>query len=629
LNYPNQKSICDFNYRPDIDGLRTIAIILVIGFHFFPEFIHSGFIGVDIFFVISGYLITAIIYPQIQDGKFNLKHFYLKRIRRILPITLTCLIVCYIIGWFYLLDYEYSQLSKYIAGGAFSLVNFIAFFETGYFDNSSITKPLIHLWSLGIEEQFYLFWPILLSLFIYSHKESKFFTLLLIFCLLGIVHINDPNALFYLPHSRFWELLMGATLASINSSKILSNRPFKISHNLLSLLGVLLLSAGIFFINEKSTFPGFWALLPVLGTMLIISSDSSFFNEKILSSPPVVFIGKISFSLYIWHWPGISFPVIFRGEMPDLLTRSQLLIGVIFVSICTFYLIEQPIRKTKSKITIITLVSLTIIIGLIGLNTYKRDGLSFRQKHFYEKISNSSSNEALIKQHTCFLLKDDPVQNFKSYCTSSKNKVAVLWGDSHAAYLAPGLSNALERHGYGLNQYTSADCKPKRVNLETEREDCLKINLKVMELIDIHKPEIVFLHGNWEKNHLDSLLDIYELLKQKGIKVFIIGPAPKWSEAPSKILFKYWRQFNNLPDAYSEKIEPRTFNIDSIFRGQFSEQSYISLTDIACQKDLCLNRIPKDQKYFLTTIDGSHITPEMSFWVSNQFDWDKILITKN
>jgi hypothetical protein len=302
---------------------------------------------------------------------------------------------------------------------------------------------------------------------------------------------------------------------------------------------------------------------------------------------------------------------------------------VFLVSICTFYLIEGPIRKTKSKITIITIVSLTIIIGLIGINTYKRDGLSFRQKHFYEKISNSSSNEALIKQHTCFLLKDDSLQNFENHCTSSKDKVAVLWGDSHAAYLAPGLSDALERHGYGFNQYTSADCKPKRVNLSTEREDCFKINLKVIELINNRKPEIVFLHGNWESNHLDSLLDIYEFLKQKGINVFIIGPAPKWSEAPSKILFKYWRQFNKLPDVYSEKIELRTFNIDSIFRDQFPVDSYISITDIACQNNSCLNRIPKDQKYFLTTIDGSHITPEMSFWVSTQFNWDKILTIKN
>ncbi|MEY2703269.1 MAG: hypothetical protein RLY43_1908, partial [Bacteroidota bacterium] len=340
MKFSNPNSIRDFNYRPDIDGLRTIAIILVIGFHFFPEFINSGFIGVDIFFVISGYLITAIIYPQIQDRRFNLKQFYLKRIRRILPITLTCLIVSYVIGWFYLLDYEYSQLSKYIAGGAFSSVNFIAFFETGYFDNSSISKPLIHLWSLGVEEQFYLIWPILLSYFIYAGKESKLFIFLLLFFLLGIIHINNLNALFYLPHSRFWELLMGAALASIYGSKILSNHSFKISHNLLSLLGVLLLTAGFVFINEKSTFPGFWALLPVLGTILIISSDSSFFNKKILSSPPIVFIGKISFSLYIWHWPGISFPVIFAGEMPDLMTRCQLLIGVFLVSICTFYLIE-------------------------------------------------------------------------------------------------------------------------------------------------------------------------------------------------------------------------------------------------------------------------------------------------
>jgi peptidoglycan/LPS O-acetylase OafA/YrhL len=625
LDYPHQKFKRNFQYRADIDGLRAIAIGLVIGFHYFPEYIHSGFIGVDIFFVISGYLITAIIHPQIQDKRFKLSHFYIKRFKRIFPITLTCLLSCYAIGWFYLIDTEYAQLGKYIGGGAFSAVNFIAFFETGYFDNSSILKPLIHLWSLAIEEQFYIIWPILLSFLIYTKRGRHLFLLLLIFFLLGTIHLNEPNALFYLPYSRFWELLMGATLAIVQTSRISSIYLFKISHNSLSILGILFLTVGFFLIDEKSLFPGLWALLPVLGSLFIITSKYSSFNTKILSSAPFVFIGKISFSLYIWHWPGISFPVIFYGGMPDLLTRTVILIIIILISVLTYYLIECPIRNSKSKITIALVATLTVLIGLIGLNTYKRDGLSFRQKHFYEKISNSSTNQNLIKQHTCFLLANDPVENFEKYCTSSKNKVAILWGDSHAAYLAPGLSHFLEKNGYGFNQYTSADCKPKRIKLETERKDCFSINLKVLDLIYGNKPDIVFLHANWESKHLESLQDIYSHLIQKGIKVLVIGPAPKWSESPSKILFKYWRQFNKLPESYSEKIEQRTFDVDLIFKNNFSAESYVSLTDLSCQKNLCLNRIQEDKKYFLTTIDGSHITPEMSFWLSNQFEWEYII----
>ncbi len=317
--------------------------------------------------------------------------------------------------------------------------------------------------------------------------------------------------------------------------------------------------------------------------------------------------------------------MIFYGEMPDITNRFAILVIVIFISIFTYYLIECPIRNSKSKLTIPVVATLTILIGLMGLNTYNRDGLSFRQKHFYEKISNSSTNEHLIKQHTCFLLANDPVENFEKYCTSTKNKVAILWGDSHAAYLAPGLSHFLEKNGYGFNQYTSADCKPKRIQLETEPKDCFSINLKVLDLISSNKPEIVFLHGNWESNHLDSLQDIYSHLIQKGIKVLVIGPAPKWSESPSKILFKYWRQYNKLPESYSEKIEKRTFVVDLIFKKNFSAESYISLTDLSCQENLCLNRISEEQKDFLTTIDGSHITPEMSFWLSNQFDWKKVI----
>lgn len=628
MNHPPQKLLSQLQYRPDIDGLRTIAIALVIGFHFFPEFINFGFFGVDIFFVISGYLITTIIYTQIKDDRFDLSHFYLKRIRRIFPITLACLFTCYAIGWFYLLDFEYAQLGKYIGGGAFSAVNFVAFFETGYFDNSSIFKPLIHLWSLGIEEQFYLIWPLILTLLIYIKKEAQLFTLLVISIFLGVIHINEPNALFYLPHSRFWELLIGGSLAIVKTHKFSSKYLLSIPHNLLSIFGLLLLGASFLFIDEKSIFPGLWAMLPVVSTIFFISASNSFINKEILSSSPFVFIGKISFSLYIWHWPAISFPAIIYGGIPDLATRFVLLIGVIFVSITTYYFIERPIRNSNSRITIFVLVFLTIAIGLIGLNTFKRDGLSFRQKHFYEKISNSITNEHLIKQHTCFLLKNDSVENFEKHCTSKQSKTAALWGDSHAAYMAPGLSHALEMNGYGLSQYTSSDCKPKRVNLVSERNDCLNINLRVIDLITKNKPEIVFLHGNWEGIHLQSLLDIHQFLKEKGIKVFVIGPAPKWSEAPSKILFKYWRQFNKLPENYSEKIELRTFGVDSILRQNFTATDYISLTDLSCHENRCLNRISNEQKDYLTTIDGSHITPEMSFWLTNQFNWKQIFSTK-
>ena len=305
----HQTQLSHPKYRPDIDGLRAVAVIAVVAFHAFPSWVKGGFIGVDVFFVISGYLISAIIFENLDRGTFNFSEFYARRIKRIFPALILVLIACFAFGLFALLADEYKQLGKHIAAGAGFVSNIVLWSEAGYFDSSAETKPLLHLWSLGIEEQFYIVWPLLLWL---SWKSK--FNLLAMTIIVAIASFvlnikgikQDSVATFYSPQTRFWELLCGSLLAWVALYKkdsfaniknkadstlaSLVNKKMQVADgktlsNVLSFIGLLLLTYGFWRINKGLNFPGKWALVPVLGTVLIITAGSkAWVNRTILSN---------------------------------------------------------------------------------------------------------------------------------------------------------------------------------------------------------------------------------------------------------------------------------------------------------------------------------------------------------
>ena len=260
-------------YRPDIDGLRAIAILAVIIFHAFPKKIPGGFVGVDIFFVISGFLISTIIFSGLERGGFSLIDFYVRRVRRIFPALILVLVSCLIFGWAVLFSDEYKQLGLHVSAGSGFIQNFILWDESGYFDHAAETKPLLHLWSLAIEEQFYIFWPLLLA-FVWK-KQWNFLTITLAIATvsfsLNIYFIvsGQEAAAFYMPFSRFWELMVGGVLAYV-----ILHKPQLINKhkNVQSFVGFIFLVAGFALLNKQSDFPGWWALLPTIGTFLIISA---------------------------------------------------------------------------------------------------------------------------------------------------------------------------------------------------------------------------------------------------------------------------------------------------------------------------------------------------------------------
>jgi peptidoglycan/LPS O-acetylase OafA/YrhL len=467
-------------YRPDIDGLRAIAVLAVMVFHAFPSGLKGGFIGVDIFFVISGYLIAKIIFENLDQQKFSFSEFYMRRIQRIFPALILVLVFCFSFGWFVLLNDEYKQLGKHIAAAAGFVSNVVLWNEADYFDNAADTKPLLHLWSLGVEEQFYFIWPLLL--WVAWKRNFNILTITIIFAIASfILNVQgvkqDPTSSFYLLHTRFWELLSGSLLAwaTLYKSSVFVDAKKKIDRvlvcilyrerreedgeslpNVLSLLGLLLLGYGFWRIHNGLNFPGTWALIPVIGTIfLIVAGAKAWINRKILSNKVFVWIGLISFPLYLWHWPLLSFARIVVGETPDRNIRIAAVALSFLFAWLTYQFIEKPIRlSSPNKRKVLGLVVSMIAVGYLGYNVYSRDGLSFRLTEFNAKNSQILSQLGIPPNNRLRTAECENV--FREFhdglCVLKENKLPdiLLFGDSYALQYYSGLSTFITDKNIGM-----------------------------------------------------------------------------------------------------------------------------------------------------------------------------------
>ena len=362
-----EASLIKPGYRSDIDGLRGIAVLSVVAFHAAPGRFPGGFIGVDIFFVISGYLISTIIISNLEQGCFSFSEFYRRRIRRIFPALLVVLVATLIFGSLVFTPEQYANLGKHAAGGAGFVSNILFLLEISYFDSAAETKPLLHLWSLAIEEQFYIVWPLLLW-FMYRPGRNLLWPIALI----GIVSFSlslfttEGGLAFYLPTSRAWELAAGGVLATIS----LSTR--RGTNDVLSITGFTLLATGFVLIDSASRFPGWLAALPVTGTALVIAAGSgTWLSRHLLSLKPMVWVGLISYPLYLLHWPVLSFMRIVQGQEASQLHRALAILVCIFVAWLIYVFVEKPIRsKTKTRGISVVLLLAMIATGLYGYHVY-------------------------------------------------------------------------------------------------------------------------------------------------------------------------------------------------------------------------------------------------------------------
>lgn len=431
------------DYRPDIDGLRAIAVLSVIAFHAFPSLARGGFIGVDIFFVISGYLISKHIWEDLGTGKFSIKTFYARRVRRIFPALCVVLLFCVGAGWVILTPGEYEQLGTHMVASAAFISNLIYWQEAGYFDNAADTKPLLHLWSLGVEEQFYIVWPLFLAFF-WRHSRHLAWALpgvlgaSLIYSMMLVRH--DAVADFYSPLTRFWELALGAGLAYMALHNITINA---INRSLISWLGLGLMLGAIVIINRDHSFPGAWALLPAVGAAcLIYAANSAWLNRHVLSHPLLVWVGLISYPLYLWHWPLFSFARIMESETPSIGVRLWLIAASIVLAWLTYEFFERPLRsRALSRNMLLILCVSLLLLGIAGLAVRKLDGLKSR----HLSLLNGNPETLVLGadrgnlQRNCGIA--EAQKSIFQYCLSSRMEEPhyALLGDSKAEALFYGL----------------------------------------------------------------------------------------------------------------------------------------------------------------------------------------------
>lgn len=440
------------SYRPDIDGLRAIAVLLVVLYHGYPAEFNAGQIGVDVFFVISGYLITGLIVKELKEGRFLLSTFYARRIRRIFPALITVLLFCIIVGWCTLLSVDFEQLGRQVVAGILFSANILYWHDVGYFDVVAEKKILLHLWSLGVEEQFYIIYPIILA-FIWRKSGWKFLASFLTLSLVLYLWTGStsPSTAFYLPHTRFWQILAGAALALWQHEH---NKTSLLCNNIAALIGCSLLVVSLFVLREPVDFASYRSIFPVMGTVLILYGCSSWINTSILSLRPLVYVGMISFPLYLWHWVLLSFCHIFEDNKPFIEVRNPALILSFILAWATYAFIEKPIRFGRFRNNSIAFLLLSFFaIFIFGTFIYFSGGVPGRTA---AKVEQLNAGEVGQKGFIAYL-KDNSypcvergwvstvVENeVSSRCAQSQNNQVlpayVLLGDSHAEHLFPGLA---------------------------------------------------------------------------------------------------------------------------------------------------------------------------------------------
>ncbi len=510
------------NYRPDIDGLRALAIMLVIIFHAFPKFLRGGFIGVDIFFVISGYLITSIILKGLEGNNFSLLEFYSRRIKRIFPALIVVFAFSLIAGWFILLEDEYKLLGKHVAAGGIYISNFILQSESGYFDTAAQLKPFLHLWSLAIEEQFYLIFPILLIVcFRIYLNPALIISLALIFSfLLNITQIdNNLSEVFFFPHTRIWELLIGSSVAHINLNSrykfdcIIQSILFhgdinkeKALANFFSWFGLLLIIIAWFSFNHKEMlFPGWWALMPAIGTAcLILAGKDAWFNYHFLSNKIVVFVGLISYPLYLWHWPLLSFTRLVEMDPPSSKLRFLVLVISVLLAWLTYHFVENKIRYREQSLIPLGLLFCLLLISAVGYQIKTQQGYPERFQYsnpFTDEIgSDYWETQGWINTQSCLNRFGD--YQFCLVQDSNRPITALLIGDSHANHLYPGLLPLTSVTGGNLINLGMGNClaflSRKDILAYNKGKHCqLLINKAFETAISTPTIKTVILAGAW------------------------------------------------------------------------------------------------------------------------------------
>ena len=627
------------SYRPDIDGLRALAIVPVVLFHAFPAAIPGGFIGVDIFFVISGFLISRILIDEFDHGRFSLANFYARRIRRIFPALGLVLASCLAVGWFALTAEEYRLLGKHVVAGAAFMSNLVLASESGYFDTAAELKPLLNLWSLGVEEQFYIVWPLLLWAACRWHWSLwvVLATLALASFVANVLTTaTQPEMAFFLPHTRFWELLAGAALALAS----LRHRPLVgAAAEVSAAFGLLTAFTGFAILTSAHPFPGAWALLPVCGAGLMIAGGpTTFVGRRVLGHPMMVFIGLISYPLYLWHWPAL---VLLRLTTPGEPSIGQLWLTVaisVLLAWLTYRLLERPLRTLPIRMIASLRVDPKVAVPALGVFLAAATGLWVRHADGYPDrvpaeivaLANAQyDSKEQFRRDRCHLNDRQLPDAFGTECTtpgSPDKPVVMLWGDSHAGHLYAGLRDAAKTRGFTLIQHTFSGCPPLPGYSPKNAPLCAASNDWVMERIKKAPPDILIMAGYWQiyndygntATKARGLIDLSNTLHRTDKpEIFVVGPVPEWNPTLPRTILNLSRdgflishaRASNVPDRTLAGVNPRAFAQDRILKDAFagSDIHYLSATDVLCTTQGCLTLTNRTTPA-LSVYDSTHLT---------------------
>jgi peptidoglycan/LPS O-acetylase OafA/YrhL len=624
-------------YRPDIDGLRALAIILVVAYHYFG--LPGGYVGVDVFFVISGYLITGILLSDLDGQRFSFVDFYARRFRRILPPVLLVIVTSLLVGWVCLLPYDVRELSEEAWASAVYALNFLLLHESGYFDVAATTKPLLHLWSLSVEEQFYLVWPAFLLLANWCRRvDLGILGIVVASLLVNLITIqNDQAIAFYFPVSRLWELAAGGLLVQLergrNGTSLdpygADNWPRSLRSGL-SILGLaLILSAATLYTSEMR-FPGYLALIPVIGAVLVLAGGPNAWpNARILAYPLMVHVGKRSYSLYLWHWPVLVLATLIFGDLHPTYLKEECLIGSCILAWAAYRWCEWPIRKIPINvgsawrfITVGIGASVAIATGgfLIASGTLSRvsDSALITKKYPWPQYGCAFDSSAGAKPNMAIFAPCEVLRY-------PGRQVVVLIGDSHAAALYWGLKPYLDARQINLIEYSAIGCGP--FSIVGASPSCAATYEYVLGRIKRNPPNLVILcahYLNWtyrfDAGYAKVLVQRMAQLRRAGPQnVLIVGQMPIWGNTLPWILNQeYLRLGQRAPTRMFTGLLPDSLKIDETmsFASETLGVPYYSVKQQFCNAQGCLTRIGDRLPDDLIVFDDGHLTIAGSQYLS-------------
>lgn len=635
------------DFRKDINGLRAWAVLPVVLYHFGIKGFEGGFIGVDIFFVISGFLMTGILFSKSESisekngGRKYVLNFYLARARRIIPPLLFLIFILFFFGWFLLTAMDYRQFAKQAASAIIFLSNFLFLNQSSYFDSTSHEKLLLHTWSLSVEWQFYLLLPLVFLLASKIRKDKEFIKKILVICffislfLSFLISSEKPVFSFFMLPTRAWEMLAGALVFFAKDSINISDRQKKN----IEFIGFFFVATSFYLFDSSDVWPGYNAVLPVLGACLIIlvNKSDSIFTSNFISQ----WLGKISYSLYLWHWPIAAYIYslgIFEDETVKLYACfSSLLLGWFSWKYVESKSKNNLLRFEKIKqFKYISAFSAFLII--VAVVIHNSDGAKFS----FRKYANSSQSLLLEKYENerknlddAYLLKCDVYSNFIKYknmgldseCTNhiKSGTSILLWGDSHAQALSLGIRSKYKNINF--NQITSSACSPSVKNFNKKSGDvykksCAEANSLAVSFIKNNNPTLIVIaqRNNHESIDINGIYDFVS--KNSGARIILVGPVPQWSPSLPKIYIKDKNFYSKEKYIEDSGLNKSLMITDEVMKNRKMKNiKYISLIDKMCIKNndnyACQMKIDGTDE--LLQFDYGHLSIKGSIYVVDQY----------